>query len=119
VLLAFAVACGTPQTLRVTAIQIGKSLNADNTVSQTAVTFHPNDKIYLSVQTAGMGSATISVRWMYGSQLLDEPKKQVSYKDFAATDFSLQNAGSFPVGKYSAEVFFNGQSAGTKTFIVE
>jgi hypothetical protein len=112
-------ACGSPQTLRVTAIQLGRSLNADNTVSQSAVSFQPNDKIYISVLTTGKGSATISVRWMYGAQVLDEPKKQVSYKDFAATDFSLQSAGAFPSGKYSAEVFFNGQSVGTKTFRVD
>jgi hypothetical protein len=114
-----AAACSAPQTLRVTAIQLGRSLNPDNSVSDTAVTFRPNDKIYISVLTTGRGDATISVRWMYGSQVLDEPKKQVSYKDFAATDFALQSAGAFPSGKYSAEVFVNGQSVGTKTFRVE
>ena len=114
-----ATACGSPQTLRVTAIQLGRSLNADNTVSDSAVTFRPNDKIYVSVLTTGRGSATMSVRWMYGSQVLDEPKKQVSYRDFAATDFSLQSAGAFPSGKYSAEIFVNGQSVGTKPFRVD
>lgn len=118
-LLAWLAACSAPQTLRVTAIQLGRSLNPDNSVSDTAVTFRPNDKIYISVLTTGRGDATISVRWMYGSQVLDEPKRQVSYKDFAATDFALQSAGAFPSGKYSAEVFVNGQSVGTKTFRVE
>lgn len=111
--------CGSPQTLRVTAIQLGRSLNADNTVADSVATFRSRDTVYVSVLTTGSGSATISVRWTYGGQVLDEPKKQVSYRDFAATDFSLKSVAGFPPGQYTVEVFFNGQSAGTRNFHVE
>ena len=111
--------CGSPQTLRVTAIQLGRSLNADNTVADSVARFGPEDTVYVSVLTTGQGSATISVRWTYSGRVLDEPKKQVSYRDFAATDFSLKSVSGFPPGQYTVEAFFNGQSAGTRNFQVD
>jgi len=111
--------CGSPQTLRVTAIELGRSLNADNTVADSVARFGPHDTVYVSVLTTGSGSATISVRWTYAGQVLDEPKRQVSYKDFAATDFSLKSVAGFPPGQYTAEAFLDGKSVGTQKFRVE
>jgi len=116
-----AAACGSNEPLRVVQIQIGRSLNADSTISAPAYTFKPHDSIFLSVMTAGKGSGTVSVRWTYGTRVIDEPKKQVryAYKDSMATDFRLEIPSGFPPGEYTAEVFLNGQSAGTKKFRVE
>jgi hypothetical protein len=112
--------CGSRQQLRVTAIQLGRSLSADHSIADPTNIFGPRDNIiYLSVITAGGGSGTISVRWTYAGHLVDEPKKEVSYRGGAATDFLLQSAARFPPGEYRAEVFLNGQPAGTKTFRVE
>jgi hypothetical protein len=111
--------CGSRQDLHVTAIQLGRSLSADHSIADPTNIFGPGDSIYLSVLTDGGGSATISVRWTYAGQLVDEPKKEVTYRGVAATDFRLQNAVRFPPGEYKAEVFLNGQPAGTKTFRVE
>jgi hypothetical protein len=119
VLFAFFAGCGSGQTLRVTSIQLGRSLNADSTVANHTTTFGPADTVYVSVLTAGAGSATISVRWTYAGRVLDEPKKRVSYKDVAATEFRLQSAAGFPPGDYAVEVFFDGQSVGTRPFRVE
>jgi|SRR6266496_1804520 len=113
------VGCGSRQPLRVTGIQLGRSLNADRTIADHTSSFAPSDSIYVSVATAGFGSGTISVRWMYGGRLLDEPKKQVSYRDIAATDFSLQSPAGFPLGEYSVQVFLDGQQVGNRTFRVE
>jgi hypothetical protein len=55
---------------------------------------------------------------MYGGRVVGEPKKQVSYRDEAATEFHLQSAGGFPVGDYTVEAFLDGKSVGTKTFRV-
>jgi hypothetical protein len=114
-------ACGSNEPLRVVQIQIGRSLNADSTVSAPAYTFKPHDSIFLSVMTAGKGSGTVSVRWTYGTRVIDEPKKQVryAYKDSMATDFRLESPSGFPPGEYTAEVFLDGRSAGTKKFRVE
>ena len=118
-MLACLVACRSPQTLRVADIQVGRSLNADNSVRESAAQFGPHDSIFVSVITAGSGSGTIAVRWTLAGRVLDEPKKQVSYTDSAATDFSLQSAAGFPSGQYTAEVFLNGQSAGTRSFRIQ
>jgi hypothetical protein len=111
------IACGSG--LRVTGIQLGRSVNADSTVANHTTTFAPTDTVYLSVLTSGVGSGTISVRWTYSGRVVDEPKKQVSYRDVAATEFRLQSAGRFPPGDYTAEVFLDGQPVGTRTFHVE
>ena len=44
-LFALAIGCGSNQTLRVTSIQLGRSLNADNSVGNFTTTFAPNDTI--------------------------------------------------------------------------
>ena len=59
------------------------------------------------------------MRWTYAGRVVDEPKKQVSYRDVAVTEFQLQSPGQLPQGEYSAEVFFDGQSVGTRPFRVE
>lgn len=109
--------CGS--NLRVTGIQIGRALNSDDTVANHTTSFAPDDTVYLSVFTSGVGSGTLSVRWTYAGRVLDEPQKKVSYRDVAATDFSLRSVAGFPTGQYSAEVFLDGQSAGTRTFRVD
>jgi hypothetical protein len=118
-LFASLVGCGSGQPLKVTTIQLGRSVNADSTVANFTTVFAPDDSVYISVHTTGAGSGTIGVRWLYAGRVIGEPKKQVSYRGEAATDFRLQSSGGFPPGDYSAEVFLDGQSAGTRAFRVE
>jgi hypothetical protein len=118
VILAACVA-GCRPPLTVTSIQLGRSLNDDGTVGSFATTFTPGETVYVSVHTAGAGDATISVRWTYEGRVVGEPKKQVSLKNVAATEFHLQSPTGFPPGHYSVEVFMNGQSVETRRFTVE
>src|SRR5687768_4655063 len=108
--------CGSG--LRVTTIQLGRAVNADATVAGHTTRFAPNDTVYVSVHTAGVGSGTIGVRWKYGDRVLGEPTKQVSYRDVAATEFHLQSAAGFPPGDYTVEAFLDGQSVGIRPFQV-
>ena len=117
--LVLACVAGCGSSLRITGIQLGRSVNPDGTVANHTISFAPEDTVYLSVFTAGVGSGTLSVRWMYGDRVLEEPQKKVSYRDVAATDFSLRSVAGFPPGQYSAEVFLDGQSGGTRTFRVD
>jgi hypothetical protein len=118
-LLACLAGCGSGQPLRVSSIQLGRSVNADHTVSSFTTTFTPDETVYLSVLTTGVGTGTIAVRWTYAGRVIDEPKKEVSYRIDGATEFRLQSAAGFPPGEYTAEVLLNGQSAGTRTFSVQ
>ena len=119
VLFACLAGCGLGQALHVTSLQVGRSLNADGTVASHTASFTPADTVYVSVLTTGAGSGTIGVRWTYSGRVVGEPKKQVSYRDDAATEFHLQSAGGFPPGEYTVEAFLDGQSAGSRTFRVE
>jgi hypothetical protein len=56
---------------------------------------------------------------MYAGRILAEPKKQLSVKDVAATEFNLQSATGFPPGQYTVEVFMDGQPVETRKFTVE
>lgn len=113
-LLAGLAACGS--NLRVTNIQLGRSLNADQSVATHTTRFAPNETIYVSVHVAGTGSGTLSVRWSYVTleRVVDEPKKQIS--GAGNTEFHMQNVGGFPEGDYKVEVFLDGQPAGERTF---
>lgn len=111
--------CRPTEPLRVETIQLGRALNPDNSVAGHTTQFRPGDTIYVSVLTPAAGSGTIGVRWSYAGRVVGEPKKDVSYRGAAATEFHIVNSGGFPAGDYSVEVFLNGVSAGTRAFRVE
>ena len=111
--------CGPTGPLRVETIQLGRSLNPDNSVAEHTTTFRRNDTVYVAVLTPAAGKGTIGVRWTYGGQVIDQPQKDVSYRDAAATSFNLVNSGGFPPGNYAVEVFVDGSSAGTRNFNVQ
>lgn len=114
-LLASVAGCGS--NLSVSTIQVGRSLNADNTVANHTTAFEPGDTVYVSVLTIGTGSGIVGVRWTYAGRVVGEPTKEV--RGEAATEFHLQNAGGFPPGDYTVEAFLDGQPAGTRLFRVD
>jgi hypothetical protein len=116
VMAALTVACSQP--LQVETLQLGRSLNADNSVAEPTTTFKPNETIYVSALNAARGDGTIRVKWYYGTQLLSDREKVVSFKGAGATEFSLQSAGNFPPGDYSVEVEVDGQPVGKRNFTV-
>jgi hypothetical protein len=105
--------------LKVTTVQLGKTLNSDNSVGTHATTFKPGDTVYASVLTPGSGSGTIETKWYYGSSMVSEMKKEVSYHGEAATEFRFRNSAGLPQGPYRVEVFLDGQPVGERTFRVE
>jgi hypothetical protein len=119
VLVSTLVACGPTEPLRVATIQLGRSLNPDNSVAEHTTTFRRSDTVYVSVLTPAPGRGTIGVRWSYGGQVIDQPQKEVTYRDAAATSFNLVNSGGFPPGNYTVEVFIDGVSAGSRNFNVQ
>jgi len=117
-LLVAAAAC-SDAPLALANIQIGRSLNPDRSVASITTLFKPSETVYVAVQTTGAGQGTIGVKWMFGTQVIDEPAKQVSYDGAASTEFHMQNSGGFPAGDYSVEVFIDGQSVGKRVFKVD
>jgi hypothetical protein len=110
------VACGE---LKATTIQLGRSLNSDNSIGNHTTSFKPDDTIYAAVLTDGIASGTISAKWTYAGRVISEPQKQVRYRGPAATEFHIQNSGGFPAGEYEVELFVDGTSAGVRKFRVD
>jgi hypothetical protein len=114
---AFAAACSKPP-LHVRTIQIGKSLNSDNSVGTITSQFKPTDTIYVAVLTEATGRSDITARWTYAGRPVSEETKNVSYRGEAATEFHIQNSGGFPEGDYKVAVLVDGQPVGERDFRV-
>ena len=112
----FGMACSAGP-LALANIQVGRSLNQDRSVASITTLFKPNETVYVAVQT-GAGKGTISVKWKFGTQVIDEPSKPVDYDGPASTEFHLQNSGGFPSGDYSVDVLLDGVQVGTRVFKV-
>lgn len=115
--LVFSVACSGP--LQMANLQVGRALNQDRSISSITTLFKPNETVYVSVQTSAAGKGIVSVKWKFGSQVIDEPSKKVDYDGPASTEFHLQNSGGFPPGEYSVDVFIDGVQVGTRAFKVD
>lgn len=117
--LLFAPACGPTAPLELETIQLGRSINPDGSIGLHTTTFKPHDTIYVAVLTKAAGTGTVGVRWKFGSNLVGEPEKKVSYREPRATEFHLANSGGFPAGDYTVEAFIDGRSVGLRNFKVD
>ena len=119
VLALLAPACSSNDPLVVDTIQLGRSLNSDDTVGNHATTFKRNETIYLSAINNAAGSGTIDVRWIYAGQTVNEESRDVRYTRDSATAFRLPPpSAGFPEGDYRVEISVNGQNVATRTFRV-
>jgi hypothetical protein len=119
VVLLVAVAACSREPLMVETIQIGRSLNSDNTVGVHTTRFRPKETMYAAVLTTARGSGTLTAKWMFGGRVVSETSKDVSYPDRSATEFHFSAADGFPAGDYSVEILLDGMSVATRTMRVE
>jgi hypothetical protein len=113
------VACSPGGPLQVTTVQLGRSLNSDDTVGGHTTRFKPDDTIYVSVLADEPGRSTVSVRWTYSGQVVSEASKEVSSHRESATEFHLQNSGGFPSGDYRVDILVDGEQVASRQFRVE
>ncbi len=111
---------GTGVGVRVSQIDMGRSLNADKTINDNTDSFKPNDAIYASIATEGSAAtATLKARWTYqDGQVVNESTQTITPTGNARTEFHISKPDGWPTGKYKLEAFLNGSSAGTKDFEV-
>ena len=112
-------ACRPGEPLQVESLQLGRTLNSDNTVNAHTTRFKPDDTVYVSLLSVQPGSGTVTVRWVLNGQTVSEATRDVSYTREAATEFHLQNSGVFPPGGYRVDVLVNGQPTSSREFRVE
>lgn len=111
--------CRPSGPLTVTTIQVGRSLNSDDSIAALTTTFRGDETLYVAALTSGPGSGTITARWRWGGRVVSEESKDVAYREQAATEFHIQNSSGFPPGDYSVEVLLDGMSVGTRAFRVQ
>ena len=111
---------GTGVGVRVSQIDIGRSLNADKTINDNTDSFKPNDAIYASIVTEGSAAtATLKARWTYqDGQVVNESTQTITPTGNARTEFHISKPDGWPTGKYKLEAFLNGSSSATKDFEV-
>ena len=117
-------ATGTPGTgagVRISQIDMGRSLTADKAINDNTDSFKPNDTIYASIATEGTAAtAALKARWTYqDGQVVDESTQTIAPTGAARTEFHISKPDGWPAGKYKLEVFLNGSSATTKDFEVQ
>lgn len=111
---------GGRNSIEVTNIDIGRSINSDLTIKDNTGNFKPADVIYASVATKGAAPAVLGVRWIYNdNQVVDEGTREIHPTGDTRTEFHISKPDGFPEGRYRLEVTLNGASAGTKDFEVK
>ena len=111
---------GTGVGVRVSQIDMGRSLNADKTINDNTDSFKPNDAIYASIVTEGSAAtATLKARWTYqDGQVVNESTQTITPTGNARTEFHISKPDGWPTGRYKLEAFLNGSSSATKDFEV-
>ena len=112
---------GTSAGVRVSQVDLGRSLTADKTINDRTDSFKPTDTIYASILTEGAApTATLKARWTYqDGQAVKESTQTIAPTGDARTEFHISKPDGWPTGKYKLEVSLNGSSAATKDFEVQ
>ena len=108
------------ESVRVTDVDLGRSLGADKRVADKTDSFKPNETVYVSVTTEGSASsATLKARWTYeGDQLVQESSQTIAPTGTAVTEFHVAKPDGWPKGSYKVEVFLNGNPVESESFKV-
>jgi hypothetical protein len=107
--------------VRVTEIELGRALDADNRISDKTDSFKPQDTIYVSVTTEGASpGARLAAHWTYqDGQVVKHDETTLAPTGRAYTEFHIAKPAGWPAGEYKVEVMLDGVPAGTKSFKVE
>ena len=106
--------------VRVSHIDMGRSLNADKTISDKSDSFKANDTIYGSIATVGTAAtATLKARWTYqDGQAVNESTQTIAPTGDSRTEFHISKPDGWPKGTYKVEILLDGTSASSATFRV-
>jgi hypothetical protein len=111
------------QAVRVTNVDLGTSVGADNRVAAGAAStsFRTSDTIHAAVTTEGtVSGASLTARWTYqDGQVVDETTQPVAGSGTAVTHFQVSMPGGFPPGDYQVEILLNNNRVESRSFRVQ
>jgi hypothetical protein len=108
--------------LRVSDVQVGKTVGADKKISDQTTAFGVRDTVYVSVITDGAAKgASLSTGLTFNGKAAGSPVITVisPVGGTTATAFHFEKKSAWPAGKYTVNVMLNGASAGTKDIDVK
>jgi hypothetical protein len=107
--------------VRVTEVELGRGVNADNTIRDETDDFRPADQIFAVVKTQGTAAnARLTARWTYeDGQVVDETTHAIAPDGEAYTQFTVRKPGGWPKGKYTLRVLLDGAEVETEDFEVK
>jgi len=112
-----------PAGVTLSAVSLGKSVGADKKVSVATEVFAKGDTIHASIDTTGVGSATVVAKWSYSKDgktaAVKEETATITPTGPATTEFHISKPDGWPLGDYKVEILVNGTSAATKSFKVQ
>jgi hypothetical protein len=115
-------AAGTvTESVSVTDVSLGRSIDANKRVVDATDDFAPTDSIYAVVQTSGQAAnAAITARWTFeDGQVVDETTQTIAPTGPATTEFHISQPGGLPPGTYRVAILLNGQEVETEEFEVK
>ena len=105
--------------VRVTHVEIGRTLDLNDRVSERAHAFRPpDDAIYLSVSLVGpTPAASLRTRWVGPAGVMSDETRSIrlSAHEEMTLPYRVVPAG-WPSGNYRVEVYLNDLEAGEKRF---
>jgi hypothetical protein len=110
------------EAVRVTNVDLGSSVGADNRVAAGASTtdFRTTDTVHAAVTTEGTArGASLTARWTYqDGQVVDETTQPVAGTGTAVTNFRVSMPQGFPPGDYQVEILLNNSRVESRSFRV-
>jgi hypothetical protein len=106
----------------IASLALGNAIGPDMRIQGVTGIIAPNDVVYLSVETAGGGDATLKSRWTFHKDgkatVVKEESQHVAPGGPATLAFQAERPGGWPKGDYQVEVFVNGTAAASQRFTV-
>jgi hypothetical protein len=117
-----AAASAAPRSdVSVTRISLGRALDRNGWVAQPVQAFAPADTVYASVVTERSArQGLLKARWTYqNSEIVSESSFYIAPSGTTTSVFHISRPEGLPPGRYQVEIFFDGASAGKRTFSVQ
>ena len=113
-----------PAPAAVKGVSVGKSVGPDKKISAPAETLGVKDTVYASVETTGVGKASVlKAKWTFTDKKgnavpVNEETQTVDLDGPATHEFHVSKKTPWPKGAYNVEIFLNDASVAKKGFTV-
>jgi hypothetical protein len=119
-----AVVAPPPASVTLSSVTLGKAVDAAKKINAATDLFAPRDTVHASVETHGVGPATLGVRWTRGSDGQDRTvaEEVITIAPAATTtttEFRLARPEGLAAGDYRADIVLDGKVVATRTFKVQ